>query len=584
MFQPIFVYICMMKHLWRIFFPLVAAGALLGGAAVSCSRPEPVDESYPWPASGVEEADSLLLAFERLREGDEPGAAEARKAIATRLCSIAEARKGNPYLDMRRLYMATCTLLAANPREAYARLLDGMSRLDSLASPFDYHALMALRLPGERSIYAKYVIAADNAEFFDKAGAEVELARNLVLKGNVLTELSDTSGALAAFGRAEALFGKHGLAGGICAVRLNSLPLYGPERARDVLAGLLADPLVMSSPKLSVPVLQTAYCLTDSVELLDRAIAIASEVEAQRQVLPILLAMKASDLVLDGDARAALDMTGPILEAEAEYGSATRYRPVIHNNLAMVYEANGMADSCIRELVEAASWTDSLHRESSYRRVYANEARMLIDAAGLNARLERRNLLMWWIVSLLLVAGTGMAAYFHIRRKARERRSQIRLLDEKIEHERRLNFAQASVLEQSDRIIAELKAALDSMSRESVATSEARKGLSALLASYRSNEEGRRGLLQVSREVSTGFSQRLKQDYPTLSESQLRLAALIAAGVDSAQISAILNISAKSLYTSRYRLRARLGLPKEAILEDFLRTYAGTTPPPGAEA
>lgn len=563
-----------MKQLWRTLLPLLAGAALMLGA---CTGRDIVDADYPWPASGVPEADSLLLAFEHLREDALPRTAPQRRAIAARICEIAGERPENKILSMRRLYMSTCTLLTVNPRRAYSHLIDGMAEVDSAASPYDFHALMALRLPYEKSIYTKYMIAASNVEFFDARSSEVELARNLVLKGNVLTKLSDTAGALAAYERARSLFMRHGMRAGESAVRLNSLPLHQPRRAWEILQDLLADSLVMDSPKLSVPVLQTAYYFTDSTALLDRAIALASTPGVDSSVLPILLAMKACDLVRRGDSAAALDMTEEIRRAERVHGPATRYRPVIHNNLAMVYEANGMADSCISQLVQAADWTDSLQRESSHSRVYANEARMLIDAAGRNARLERRNLLMGCLLTLVLIAGTALALYTRHHRKTREIRSQLRLLDEQIERERRLNFAQASILEQSESMISRLQSALEASARGEHPSPETHNELQAQLASYRSNEEGRQGLLKVSREVDTAFSSRLKHDYPALSESQLRLAALIAAGVDSAQIAAILNISARSLYTSRYRLRARLKLPKTTPLEPFLRTYA-TTP------
>ena len=543
----------------------------------ACSRQRAIDSVYPWPPSGVAEADSLMLRFERGRETLATPAEESH-AVVERFCSIARRHPANNILRARSFYLETCTLLTSDPRKAYDRLVRELPRLDSIATDYDRHALRSLRLPQEKSIYDKYMTASANAEFFEKAGAEVELARNLILKGNALVELSDTSAALDCFRRAEELFSRHGADGGIYAIRLNRLPLLPQAESARQLKVLLEDSLVRRWPKLYVPALQTAYYMNDSVPLLDSAIAIASADDATKGSLPILLAMKATALVLDGEFQEALAMTGAIAEAEETYAPSTRYRPVIHNNLAMVYEANGDKDACIGQLVEAAWWTDSLLRESNYRKVYANEARLRIGAMESNARLRHRNLILWWIVTVIAAVGAGIALYLHLRRIAEKRRGEIRVLDEKIENERRLNFAQSSVLEQSERMVSDLESEIDSLSRSGHVGSEDIGGLKRILSAYRSNDESRSGFLKVSREVDTSFSRRLKQDYPDISESQLRLASLIAAGVDGHQLASILNISPKSLYTARYRLRTRLALPKDAGLEDFLRRYAGTSP------
>ncbi len=66
------------------------------------------------------------------------------------------------------------------------------------------------------------------------------------------------------------------------------------------------------------------------------------------------------------------------------------------------------------------------------------------------------------------------------------------------------------------------------------------------------------------------FLKNLKEAYPGLSETQVRLATYIHTGMDNKQIADFLNIRAESVKQSRWRLRSRMGLQPGESLEDAL--------------
>lgn len=544
---------------------------LLG--AISCSQHKVIDDTYRWPASGVPEADSLMVEFERSR-ADINVDYDERNEIMARFCSVAASHPDNRMLSMRKLYIETCRQYSEDPQGAAARLMEGMERFDSASSPYDWHELQSLQLPWEKNIYRKYMIASSNVEFFEKAGAEMDLASNLMLKGNALCELSDTVGALECFSRAQEIFSRHNAKEASYATKLNTLPLLGSGGQMELLDQLLQDTVVSRIPKVYVPVLQTAYYITDSIDYLDRAIEEASSYTPTRNLLPVLMSMKVANMAENGSADDALQLTDSIRSAENTFQPSTRYRVAIHANLADVYYAAGMKDSCIGQLVELNFWTDSMQREANYRQIYGNEARLHIQAVRNYARFKHRTIIIWWVVSLMAVILTSMIL---IRRKAEKRREQIRILDERIDNQRRLNLAQESMLKNNEKMVSQFETIVKGLGVQSLTSSEALARLRRVISEYHREEESQKGFLTVSREVDNSFSQRLKRDFPDISESQLRLASMIAAGMDSHQLTSTLNISSKSLYTSRYRLRTRLGLPKDAILEDFLRQYASAT-------
>ncbi len=83
------------------------------------------------------------------------------------------------------------------------------------------------------------------------------------------------------------------------------------------------------------------------------------------------------------------------------------------------------------------------------------------------------------------------------------------------------------------------------------------------------------------------FLKNLKEAYPGLSETQVRLATYIHTGMDNKQIADFLNIRAESVKQSRWRLRSRMGLQPGESLEDdservFGRSDSGALPYAGS--
>ena len=70
--------------------------------------------------------------------------------------------------------------------------------------------------------------------------------------------------------------------------------------------------------------------------------------------------------------------------------------------------------------------------------------------------------------------------------------------------------------------------------------------------------------------VHTDFLVLLKNKYPSITASELKLCAYLRMNLSSKEIAQLLNISVRGVEISRYRLRKKLELPKEANLFEFL--------------
>ncbi len=73
--------------------------------------------------------------------------------------------------------------------------------------------------------------------------------------------------------------------------------------------------------------------------------------------------------------------------------------------------------------------------------------------------------------------------------------------------------------------------------------------------------------------VSDEFFYRIREQYPNLTDNDVKLSAQLRLNLSSKEIAHLNNISVKSVEISRYRLRKKLNLDKKEILTDFLRNF-----------
>lgn len=74
----------------------------------------------------------------------------------------------------------------------------------------------------------------------------------------------------------------------------------------------------------------------------------------------------------------------------------------------------------------------------------------------------------------------------------------------------------------------------------------------------------------IFQQIHTGFFDRIRENHPTLTNSEVRLCAMIHANLHSHEIASVMNISNDSLRIARYRLRKKLGLEKGENLYAYI--------------
>lgn len=88
-----------------------------------------------------------------------------------------------------------------------------------------------------------------------------------------------------------------------------------------------------------------------------------------------------------------------------------------------------------------------------------------------------------------------------------------------------------------------------------------------VLKIHKSSRDELEAFQQVHDELDPSFTRRLKESFPDLSESNIRVAAYVAIGMSNKQIARVMMIEYKSVLTARHRLRTKMGLAKTDSLE-----------------
>jgi tetratricopeptide (TPR) repeat protein len=197
-------------------------------------------------------------------------------------------------------------------------------------------------------------------------------------------------------------------------------------------------------------------------------------------------------------------------------------------------------------------------------------------------RTRQRYTLMGIAAGALLVGAAGLLLHRRHQRMIRRRDLQIReylfalseadntmnsILDSKSEQERILK-------ELLEKRFSELQQYYEIVSSYPTHSKEAQQKLNKVTYLASIEEETFFILKQVAAERYPGLTERLTGAYPELNAGDLDFLLLLLTGFSVQQMCAIYNTtSSQTIYTKKYRLTQKLGVPEGDTLDAFLRSY-----------
>lgn len=163
----------------------------------------------------------------------------------------------------------------------------------------------------------------------------------------------------------------------------------------------------------------------------------------------------------------------------------------------------------------------------------------------------------------------------HQLRLEKQEKEIIKLQKEKLENEVKFKnheLANATMhLVEKDTVLTKVKDELQRIYKKTGNNHDIKKTLLVLKDVEKSNSNWEQFASHFN-EVNNDFLRKLKNKYPTLSNTDIKVCTYLKLNLSTKEIAQLMNISVRGVEISRYRLRKKMEIPSGTNLNDFLST------------
>lgn len=584
MYNGIFLYICNMNRYIAFFLSLFGTLSVINVTARTGWKP--VEQQH----------DSLVQLMDM--QGDKASKAH----IISEMYDVCRRHPDLRALTWRTLYFdALC-----NPDTAIrAKLLQAAAAMtDSNRYRYDYMRIKLLgRYFTSQNYVETYKIIKECHRYFCEIGDSLYMGNTYVELGNIFMLLDEPEKARDAYIAADTIYRHIGRTDYILRNELNLANFYRSmnknEKAVNLLRKIANDESIQTDTSFIINVLLSLNSYSDSIAECDstslRAKNLADIYGEKKLILKSHINRGAYHLFY-GDIDSAQLYYQCILD---QYASANGNHHILDaclTGLTRLYEITGKTDSAYMSQSRLLALRDSVSRENELQKIHRIELGYEIEKYELELKnAEQRNRMKHFITIGILIITLCLSAtvcyiLYNQRRKERLakqlKESENKELATRLENEALQNERFQAEIESQNRELAsnalvmnEKKQALHEMS--SVVEKQRVDGNISKQAATELQQKiklhiGQNNEWEYFRicfeKVHPSFFVRMKELFPNISETDLRLCAYIRTGMGNKQIATMLALQPDSIKKSRHRLRKKLGLSIETSIEDFLRS------------
>jgi tetratricopeptide (TPR) repeat protein len=245
-----------------------------------------------------------------------------------------------------------------------------------------------------------------------------------------------------------------------------------------------------------------------------------------------------------------LDMDNAMFILAEAYGKLRRYdSSYYYYHQYQFYHDSVFQDKQTRQIAEL---------EAQFNLKQKQHEIVKLETARQNEILKRNALAAGLGLTLVI----ALLMYFYLRNLAQSRKREI-----EIQHWQLENFTRQMV--EKSALVEELRAQLEQFRSEVVIPMERIENVSQILKSSILTNDDWEQFKMLFEQVHRNFFAKLKLQYPTLTQAEIRLAALVKLNITTREMANMLGISVDSANKARYRLRKKLELQPEQDLQDI---------------
>ncbi|MGN1264869.1 MAG: helix-turn-helix transcriptional regulator [Muribaculaceae bacterium] len=187
-------------------------------------------------------------------------------------------------------------------------------------------------------------------------------------------------------------------------------------------------------------------------------------------------------------------------------------------------------------------------------------------------RLRQRNQTRIIIITLSVLLCV-VVTYFMIRiRTQRQRQAQLQLEYERDYNKLKLESV-ALIAQEKENLITGIGKMIESLRKNNAIPSEAAQEISNAIKIHLNSDDDRAAFQNLHDLIKPEFANRLRQEFPALTDNNIRFLSYIAIGLSNKEIARIMMINHQSVNNNRHRLKQKLGLNPDDNLDEFIRKY-----------
>ena len=542
------------------------------------SRVSALDSMLRMDSMDGERALALVEGLRRSREALSKGAAQFQTG----------------YWKAERLYYEGCA-----PEEVIESL-ESLGTVDSVRMPYEWFRINYLRLKvylyRDKDYKEAYCRMMPLLEHTRRMGYRAEEARILANQGLLFYMIGDPAESMRYFGMAREAFTGLGTASDSLRNELNLCNALSDLGRREEtvrrLRSIEREPEVRKQMELHCNVLLSLYMFT-GMEMYARE-AYKEAVQTGNDVLVMKSLGNLSGIYMKaGNEKLALESRKKVMSFFSRRDDPDVMEAL--RGIVEIYSGSGPRDSTLKYMSLLIAAQDTFSKAETLREVgkmkAQNEIRAVnaaITLAEARTSLERRKGWIITTIALSLLVTAGMGVVYMRRRNITEQKLKklenesltVSLRNERLLNERkqleidgrnRELASKALMLMKKNGLLNDLLSMIAEMrDKKALPASQCRAFESKIKQQLNANDDWNDFTLHFER-VHPDFFNALKESYPQLTDKDLKLCAYLRLGLSTKQIAQMTSVLPESVNTARYRIRRKMGLAGDSLLEDVIR-------------
>lgn len=459
---------------------------------------------------------------------------------------------------------------------------------DSAAYPYAYNRIDYIKgLMPIMPLDKVYHLYHELADYFKNRGDSIMYGVSLTMLGSTLISIGDTAASVPHFEKAIKILDRAGMDRWALKFRLSLAQCHyptNPAKSRQIIEDLRHNKNIQQDSVFYNILLHISYTLTRDISIIEDALRYIGDNKEFDISKGLYKAYIAKEHIRNGTA------TGPtkgLIEEAISKTAPSRYLNTelnVSEAAAAFYSLYGPPDSAIKWLNNRAEILEKIARDNSINKIHQFETRLKIAENESRMREKAVNERLLW--GIIVLSTFFVASLIVITLYRHNKRLQLQRIKSELDLTRhKLTIAStAAIMEEKDKVMETVLNTVNTLRTDNKINDKDAQLVSAALKVHAGVRDELKSFQEVYQKIHPSFKDRLKKDFPNLSESNIRLASYICIGMNNRQIARVSGIEYKSVMTARHRLRQKMHLPAETMLEDALRAYGEIPPDEGDSA